>query len=802
MFEYLLKSGACMAIFMLFYKLLLERENMHVFKRFYLLGALVASLIIPTLVFVTYVEPVPVLETFNPMVGPVTPEIATAKAPSDLDMIDLSLLLLTFYSIGAFVFGMRFLIHLFEITHRIRKNPKIKEHSITKVLLGKNMPPHTFFRYIFLNKRKYEANSIPKEVLLHEETHAKQKHSYDVLFVELLQVVLWFNPLIYLFKKSIKLNHEFLADSAVLKNNIPAKTYQNTLLSFLSPENTEKHQSVRMANAIDYSSVKKRFTVMKKRASKKVTFFRIILLLPLTMILLYGFSETKTVVRHKSKTTTTNDTKPPIDIKYPGSENRERTIGLAGLVIDSETLLPIEKTNIYDAEGNLLAATDERGFFQLQMSYLNQGDIKFRLKIEKDGYLPLVQDEHWGNFQNGVESVIYFGLQKKKSEAPQFSELVTNPADLTYESTLSYLKSFKANIEFRKKLSIAKSGTQDTVFEIDGKFYLVNDFGWIEIASENDLISLNGNKIVPAGKLNDLIKREEIVGMTPLENNKAKYAIYTSKQKLNEAQQQSATPIQIAEYNALAKKYYELPLGTSISTKDLERINHIYGIMTAMQKAEAEPYPFLKLEKKQQESATPSEMDEYRAFMEAYEKNKVINYQKYARAVAIYNLMNENQKKSVKKYPKLPKSNLSKTNATPPTSDDFEAFKNKNTHAVWLDGKAIDNEALDHYKPSDFVHFFKSYVYNNARSQKFPQEYQVHLYTANGLDKTFNKKGATDIEVEQYNILAKKYNAIPIKTRTIPMKDLRMLESIYSKMTKTQKENAQPFPECLPKNEQ
>ena len=268
---------------------------MHQFKRFFLLGALIASLTIPALVFTEYVEAVPQQATNIPSI--VTSEnLPTAAEPAtDMGVINWSLLLWTIYGIGALVFALRFIKHLFQILQRIRKNPKLRLNAITQVFIKEHMPPHTFFNYVFLNKKAMEKKAIPEEVLLHEETHAKQYHSLDVLFIELLQVVFWFNPLFFLFKRRIKLNHEFLADSAVLNQSIPTKKYQNTLLSYLSEDSTYKYQSINMANAINYSSIKKRFTVMKKRTSKKSHMLRVLLLFPLLGMLLFSFSERKII---------------------------------------------------------------------------------------------------------------------------------------------------------------------------------------------------------------------------------------------------------------------------------------------------------------------------------------------------------------------------------------------------------------------------------------------------------------------------------------------------------------------------
>ncbi len=278
-----------MAILLLFYKLVLEQENMHVFKRYFLLSAILVSFIIPAIVFVEYIEPVSasVIPTTNPKT--ITP-YQILEVPTDVEVINWSKLFWTIYVVGLLGFGFRFVKHLYQILRRIRVNPKLKTQFSIKVLLKEKLPPHTFFSYIFLNKNKFESNAIPKAVLIHEEIHAQQYHSLDVLLIELLQVIFWFNPLVYLFKKSIKLNHEFLADSAVLDNGLEKSDYQKLLLAFSSTASEPQ-----LVNALTYSSIKKRFKVMKKRTSKNSIVFRSFLVLPLVALLLFGFSERKLI---------------------------------------------------------------------------------------------------------------------------------------------------------------------------------------------------------------------------------------------------------------------------------------------------------------------------------------------------------------------------------------------------------------------------------------------------------------------------------------------------------------------------
>jgi len=286
---YLLKSVACLALFFIFYKLLLEKESIHKFKRFYLLGSLVASFGIPLIKFTTYTD---VSETINPILISNTFDFINSESNSFQEY--LPIILLTFYCLGVLFFSFRFIKNLLEITQKIKYNTKVKKAHFINVLLFKDIVPHTFFNYIFLNKQKYESHTVPEEVLLHEQAHAKQKHSVDVLLIELLQIVFWFNPLLFFINKSIKLNHEFLADRAVLNQGIELNLYQNLLLEFSSNSTTPK-----MANSINYSlirskftfeQIKKRFTVMNTQTSKTRIWVRSFLLVPLVALLLYSFS--------------------------------------------------------------------------------------------------------------------------------------------------------------------------------------------------------------------------------------------------------------------------------------------------------------------------------------------------------------------------------------------------------------------------------------------------------------------------------------------------------------------------------
>lgn len=290
---YLFKFSACLAIFWLVYILFLERQTMHRFKRFYLLGTVVVSLIIPELRITEYIEPVVTNFEVSPVFIPL--ESSLDVAPVQAPFWDLETILWIIYGLGVVLFSLRFIVNLFRMYQRISQNETITKRSFIYVLLEECRIPHSFFKYLFFDKSKYETNAIPHEVILHEETHAKQLHSLDIIIIELLQIVFWFHPLIYILKHHIKLNHEFLADQAVLAHGADTKSYQNLLLQFSS--NTKDYQ---LSSAINYSSIKKRFTVMKTQTSKTRIWISSLLLLPIIAILFYSFAEKEYVEKAMS----------------------------------------------------------------------------------------------------------------------------------------------------------------------------------------------------------------------------------------------------------------------------------------------------------------------------------------------------------------------------------------------------------------------------------------------------------------------------------------------------------------------
>ena len=284
---YLLKFSACLGLIYLFYKLCLENENFHLFKRYFLLVGLVLSTTIPLVSFEIpwyqehVMEIVLPIKNANPIDGKI-PSIEPIQ-PNEYPTIEMPI---WFYIYGLIlgVLLIRFLRGLYLITRKAVINEKLVHQNAHLVLIEETIAPFSFWNYIFLNKSIYQTKGIESDILLHELTHVKQKHTWDILFVELFLIVFWWNPILYLYKKAIQLNHEFLADKEVLAHT-QVPIYQQLLLQNATSE------ALYLTSSSTFSITKKRFLMMTHHTSVTARILRGVACLPLILVLIAGFSD-------------------------------------------------------------------------------------------------------------------------------------------------------------------------------------------------------------------------------------------------------------------------------------------------------------------------------------------------------------------------------------------------------------------------------------------------------------------------------------------------------------------------------
>ncbi|WP_373058818.1 M56 family metallopeptidase [Zunongwangia sp. H14] len=236
---------------------------MHQFKRFYLLGAMLLSLCIPLITISYETEAIE-------LPAQIQKEAVFIKAAENNNIQQsvwstadfFPYILWAGYMIGFSVFGFRFLRNLLQFRNKIRFNRKVISAKYTNVLLRKKTAPHSFLKYIFLNKNDFEEDKIAPEILQHEQAHVLQKHTWDILLVEVLQIIFWFNPLFIMYKRSIRVNHEFLADASVIAKDHHILTYSQLLVHY----SAGAHHNA-MSSAFNHSLT--RLTIFGKKIFKE-----------------------------------------------------------------------------------------------------------------------------------------------------------------------------------------------------------------------------------------------------------------------------------------------------------------------------------------------------------------------------------------------------------------------------------------------------------------------------------------------------------------------------------------------------
>lgn len=283
MITYLLKSGLLLAVFFAVYKLLLENERMFRFNRAYLLVSLIFSFIIPLQLFTFK----PLFESGINAIQLEGIEIRASRSPINENYIlgYIFAILKRIYVIVAIVLGLRLILNVLSFFQKIRSKEIRYLNGVKVILTDAAVLPHSFWNAIFVNKTEFEMGKIPSELLIHEKAHLEQRHTLDILFVAVLQTVFWFNPFLSLFRKAIKLNHEFLADEAVNKQFGKVKSYQNLLLEFASNKHT-----VALASNINYLITKKRLLMMTREKSPIAMFLKISSVTAIAVLLLIAFN--------------------------------------------------------------------------------------------------------------------------------------------------------------------------------------------------------------------------------------------------------------------------------------------------------------------------------------------------------------------------------------------------------------------------------------------------------------------------------------------------------------------------------
>ncbi len=291
---YILKSAACLAVFYLFYKLLMSRDTFHRFNRFALLGLLVLSSVLP-LVEVSVNRPAPVHETILTLeqlllLADVQAEGGSRVAAQPVTALWVRVALLV-YLAGMVFFAVRNLWSLGRLAVLLRHGRLERladwlpgrTENVRLVVHDHDIAPFSWMRYIVLSRKDLEENG--REILIHELAHIRNHHSWDLLLADICIFVQWFNPAAWLLKQELQTIHEYEADETVLREGVDAKKYQMLLIK--KAVGTRLYS---MANSFNHSSLKKRITMMLKEKSNPWARVKYLYVLPLAALAVSAFA--------------------------------------------------------------------------------------------------------------------------------------------------------------------------------------------------------------------------------------------------------------------------------------------------------------------------------------------------------------------------------------------------------------------------------------------------------------------------------------------------------------------------------
>lgn len=542
--EYLLKSAAVLTLFYGVYKIFLERETFFQSLRAYLLLGLASSLLLPGLKIREYVlvETIPLTQT------QVVP--AGADGVPQVASLPLADILIWIYLSGLVFFGVRFAMQLGSLYLFLRKRPKTKEGPYWIIPTSDDTAPFSFFRYIVYPHKRFQGHEL-EQVLAHEKAHSDQFHSLDILFSELICVVLWFNPVVWLYHKEVQKNLEYIADSNpnIIRNE--SKSYEFLLLKTAQPT-----YQLALTSSFYQSLIKKRIQMLQKSKSNNIMYLKFGIILPLLAAFVLNFN-TEIVAQPKSSSTQVieideemqvitkdfsksdldklkaNLLKEGIELKYKKLKYNDANeiIGIELTVSNNsgnkaklsqsgdEPIAPISIR--YDAKNGTLALGNMKGMHDVHVAVHTDHDGKMHKEIRKE----IVIDK------DGEKEVIIIGgdgdnhFSHEDVDVKVMSDgnvWISKSGDSTKVKHIEVIE-IDEDSPGATKIMIKKG--EPGVEDIDVKIKTIsgdhdgNDFVFLNDGDSKPLIIMDG-KEVPDGKMEDL-DHENIETIEVLKGSKA-----------------------------------------------------------------------------------------------------------------------------------------------------------------------------------------------------------------------------------------------------------------------------------------
>jgi len=366
--EYIIKSGIALSVFYLFYWLLMRKSTHFGLNRLTLATSLIASLVLP--LFRIDLTPEIVAANIPVMSIDLTHVIQIVSKPEPVWGIREIVLFIYFAGLAVTLFRLIYQSFYIHVISKMSRTITKGRHTI--VLVEKDITPFAYFSKIFIPASKLDETSFDS-ILAHEKSHLSQYHFIDLFLIEIVTIVQWFNPIVWLYERSLKEVHEYMADDEVLRQGVPKGHYQALLVNQAmgGPVFTISHQ-------FNQSLILKRILMMTKMKSSGMTKLKALFFIPLTAGLLMAFSNPEPIVnpvveRFQSLTQQIAESSiVPDNLTSQNTSAKENgSISIKGKVIDGTTSKPIKGVNIIVQGTTTGTTSDADGAFEIKADASN-----------------------------------------------------------------------------------------------------------------------------------------------------------------------------------------------------------------------------------------------------------------------------------------------------------------------------------------------------------------------------------------------------------------------------------------------
>ena len=361
-FIYILKASVCLALFYLFYKVLLSKETFHRFNRMALLGTVVLSFFLPA-IKIAVSEPTALNRTVSDlesllMLAELHAEAGTTETVVRVGWQEAAV---GIYLIGVVFFCLKNLIGIGRMLILIWRNRKerLADGSVL-VHCTEKTAPFSWMKYIVVSEKDLQEDCTP--ILAHEQAHIRLRHSWDILIAQACIIVQWFNPAAWLVKQELQAVHEYEADSEVLRRGVNAKEYQLLLI-----KKAVGARLYSLANSLNHSSLKKRITMMMRKKSNPWARAKYLYVLPLAAIAVAAFArpEISEPLNEISRVKVTDLSAITITDDVKSIETNQKDIEVTGIVCDVKGK-PIIGAIVLAKGSSKGVVTDSEGKFTIQ----------------------------------------------------------------------------------------------------------------------------------------------------------------------------------------------------------------------------------------------------------------------------------------------------------------------------------------------------------------------------------------------------------------------------------------------------